>query len=94
MSVKGTAPPDHRPPQRAKGLEIKPLADGYVVYQPAHERIHYLNPTAALILELCDGSHPVAELPALLAAACGVEVVADDEVDECLARLHDEGLLE
>ncbi len=32
-----------------------PVADGYVAYDPALDRLHHLNPVAALIVELCDG---------------------------------------
>lgn len=78
---------------RAPDLDIRALPDGYVVYQPARDRIHYLNATAALLLELCDGKPSVAQLPGLAAIACGVAEVPPAEIAECLARLLAEGLL-
>ena len=35
---------------------IAPVEGGYVAYDPGTDKLHQLNPTAALIVELCDGS--------------------------------------
>jgi hypothetical protein len=37
-------------PVAAPDLEINAVSDGYVVYQPGRDRVHYLNQTAALLL--------------------------------------------
>jgi|JI10StandDraft_1071094.scaffolds.fasta_scaffold31959_3 hypothetical protein len=79
--------------QRAPDLDIRALPDGYVVYQAARDRIHYLNATAALLLELCDGTPSLDELPGLAASACGVAAVPTEEIAECLRHLLAEGLL-
>ena len=42
--------------ERAPGIEIREAPDGLVVYDAGRDRLHYLNPTAALLLESCDGS--------------------------------------
>jgi hypothetical protein len=55
--------------ERAPGIEIREAPDGLVVYDAGRDRLHYLNPTAALLLESCDGTLPAVELPGLLAAA-------------------------
>lgn len=55
--------------ERAPGIEIREASDGLVVYDAGRDRLNYLNPTAALLLESCDGRLPAAELPTLLAAA-------------------------
>ena len=39
-------------PSREEGLEINIVDDGYVVYQPNRDKLHYLNHIAGLILEL------------------------------------------
>ena len=44
------------------GLEVTGVPDGYVLYDEGRERVHYLNPTAALVYELCDGSRSVADI--------------------------------
>ena len=41
---------------------LSPVEEGYVAYDPALDRLHQLNPTAALIAELCDGSRSVDEI--------------------------------
>jgi hypothetical protein len=81
-------------PRRAAGVELSEVTDGYVVYQPAHDRVHYLNPTAALLLEICDGSLAASDLPPFLSAAFRLDAPPRDEVAACLTQLLAEGLLE
>jgi len=79
--------------ERASGIEIRAAPDGIVVYNPGRDRLHYLNPTAALLLESCDGTLAAAELPALLAAAFDLPAPPTGEVENCLTTLLDQGLL-
>lgn len=79
--------------ERAPGIEIRPAPDGVVVYDARCDRVHYLNRTAALLLESCDGALTAAELPAMLEAAFELESPPAADVESCLARLLDEGLL-
>jgi predicted TPR repeat methyltransferase len=44
---------------------LSPVEDGYVAYDPVADRLHQLNPVAALLTELSDGSRSVAEIGAL-----------------------------
>src|SRR5439155_6925151 len=44
-------------PVRVDDLEINFVGDGYVVYHPARDRMHSLNHTAAVVLELCTGAN-------------------------------------
>jgi hypothetical protein len=80
-------------PRRAEGMEINEVADGYVVYDPIRDRVHYLNHTAVLIIELCTGAVPAGELPFLVQAAFGLPEAPVDEVNGCLDRLLQEGLI-
>jgi predicted TPR repeat methyltransferase len=41
---------------------LSPVEGGYVAYDPALDRLHQLNPAAALLTELCDGSRNVEEI--------------------------------
>jgi hypothetical protein len=79
--------------EQAPGIEIREAPDGIVVYDPGRDRLHYLNPTAALLLESCDGILPAAELPALLAAAFDLAAAPTGEVEICLSTLLHQGLL-
>jgi hypothetical protein len=81
-------------PRRAAGVELSEVIDGFLVYQPARDRVHYLNPTAALLLEICDGSLAAGDLPSFLAAAFSLSAPPRDEVAACLVKLLAEGLLE
>lgn len=81
-------------PRRAAGVELSEVTDGFLVYQPDRDRVHYLNPTAAILLEICDGSLAAAELPPFLAAAFSLAEPPREEVAACLAQLLAEGLLE
>ena len=79
--------------KRTPDIEIRQAPDGLVVYDAARDRVHYLNRTAALLLESCDGTLAAIELPALLAAAFDLPAPPTAEVETCLATLLDEGLL-
>jgi predicted TPR repeat methyltransferase len=41
---------------------LSPVEGGYVAYDPALDRLHQLNPVAALLTELCDGSRSMEEI--------------------------------
>jgi hypothetical protein len=79
--------------RRAPDIEIREVSDGFVAYDPARDRLHYLNQTATMLLESCDGNLRARELPELLAAAYRLETPPVAEVESCLTRLLDEGLL-
>jgi len=74
------------PPVRAEGLDINVLDDGFVVYQTSHDRVHYLNPTAGLLLELCNGTLGEAELAVRVAQAWNLP---EPPYEEVAAGLHD-----
>ena len=80
-------------PVAAPDLEINAVADGYVVYQPDRDRVHYLNQTAALLLELCNGRNAEAELPELVRLAYELSAPPTEEVVGCLEILRKEGLI-
>lgn len=80
-------------PKTAQGLEVNAVADGYVVYQSERDRVHYLNSTAALILELCNGRNAESDLPELLRSAFDLSAPPTAEVKTCLKTLRTEGLI-
>ncbi len=69
------------------------VADGFVVYHPARDRVHFFNHTAAIVLELCDGKRSSAEISQLVQRCYELPEPPDSEVGECLAQLRDEGLV-
>jgi hypothetical protein len=80
--------------RRPEGVALTPVVDGFVVYQHDRDKVHYLNQTAAILLEVCDGSLRAADLPGFLAVSFSLPAAPREEVAECLRRLLAEGLLE
>jgi len=80
-------------PQRSDGLDICEVVDGYVVYEAGNDRVHYLNNTAALVLELCTGDNSREEIVALLQSAFSLEHRPDAEVTDILSSFTREGLI-
>ena len=80
-------------PRTTEGIEISEVADGYVIYDPKRDRVHYLNQTAAVVLELCNGQVTAGELVALIQDAYGLPEPPVEEVADCVQRLIEEGLI-
>lgn len=80
-------------PTRTTGIELDEVAGGFIVYDPKHDRVHYLNHTAALVLELCTGNAAAAEIARMLQIAYELPAPPEGEIDECLERLKQEGLI-
>ena len=49
-------------PKARADLTFVPIEDEAILYDPEAVRLHHLNPSAALIFQLCDGSGTVKEL--------------------------------
>src|SRR5215510_12477201 len=81
-------------PKRIEGLEITPVEDGFMIYQPDKDRVHYLNHTAVLVLELSNGRRAPNEIAVLLKEAYKLPEVPVKEVDETLAKMTAEGLID
>jgi PqqD family protein of HPr-rel-A system len=83
-------------PVRSGRIEINPVDDGYVVYDPDHDLVHYLNHTAAFVLELCTGQNAAAEIADTLKAAyepgdSGGSI--GELVGNCIEQLREQGLV-
>lgn len=76
-----------------EGLDVNEVKDGLVVYDPASDRVHYLNATAAVVFTLCDGTRDADGIAEAVGVVFGPEGPGADEVRACLAKLGDEGLL-
>jgi hypothetical protein len=80
-------------PTRVSDIEINEVADGYIVHDRAADKVHYLNHTAAILLELCNGQSALAELPELMRQAFDLSAPPAAEVRDCLEQLIREGLI-
>lgn len=81
-------------PKAKPKLDISETEDGYVVFQPEFDRVHYLNHSAVLVLELCDGAHSGAQIAALVQQAYSLPEPPTAKVNELLDSLRQQGLLE
>ncbi len=81
-------------PQRVEGLEVHEVDDGFVVYQDSTDRVHYLNPTASVVFELCTGERSDADIEELVRVAWALREPPSEEVRACLAQLRSEGMIE
>jgi Coenzyme PQQ synthesis protein D (PqqD) len=79
---------------RSDGIEISPVQDGYVVYDTGRDRVHHLNPTAALVLELCTGSNTAADIGAALRAVFQPGEPIEGQIGSCIDQLLSEGLIQ
>ena len=80
-------------PVLVDGLEINVVDDGYVIYDPATDRVHYLNVTSAFIAELCDGEHDLDAIASELAAAFSLDEPPIDAIRDGLELLANEGVI-
>ena len=63
------------------------------MYQLKTDRVHFLNPTAMIIFELCDGKLTVSEIAAFLVSAFELKVSPAEEIHSCFGDLVAEGLI-
>lgn len=86
----GSPPSMEGPPRKVESLEVNEADDGLVVYDASRDQVHHLNPSAAVIFDLCDGVRDADEIAAALAEVYGLAAppVADTRagLDELAAR--------
>jgi hypothetical protein len=80
-------------PEPVEGLDVHEVDDGLVVYHADTDRVHYLNPTAAVVLTLADGTRTEQELAELVQAAWELDSAPLADVQECVGQLRAEGVL-
>ncbi len=86
--------PTSAAPKARAGLDISTAEDGFIVFQPEVERVHYLNHSAVLVLELCTGQNSAREIATLVQEAYSLPSPPYQAVEETVANLGAQGLLE
>ena len=79
---------------RCSGLDVHEVPDGYVIYQNARDNVCYLNKTAAIVFEFCDGKLSDDEIVARVAKMFDLKTSAHAEIKDCMASLVKEGLIQ
>jgi len=80
-------------PTKAEALETHFLDDQFVVYETRADKVHYLNSSAALVFELCDGNHRVSEIIDLVRDAYALSGPPVEDVMTCLTTLKSAGIV-
>ena len=76
------------------GCEVSHMPDGFVVYQVEKEKVHYLNPTAAMIYELAGTKLTASGIAAYLQKTYSLPEPPTSEVTDCIDTLVSQGLIE
>lgn len=80
-------------PTKAGDFEIREFEDAFMIHQPERDRVHYLNHTAVLILELCTGENTPARIAEILKVTYGLDAPPEKEVNQIVRNMVDEGLI-
>lgn len=75
--------PGYRPSKVAEVLELD-MGDGLILYNHDSSLVHHLNPSAALVWQLCDGQASVGDLAREIAEEYGLQ---GEEVEEQVASV-------
>lgn len=81
-------------PKIVDGLDLNETDDGLIVYQESTDRVHHLNPSAAVVFELCDGTRSADVIARLVAETFSLGEVPEVETKACLENLAREMLID
>jgi hypothetical protein len=79
--------------ERVEGVEFNETHDGMLVYDETGEKVHFVNLTAAAILELCDGKTDLEDMKEILQEAFDLPDSPIEDVERCLTELLAQGLI-
>jgi hypothetical protein len=76
------------------GLNPNAVHDGYVIYVEATAQVTFLNPTAAAVFELCDGTADLDSIAEAMREAFDLPQPPLADVAACLMLLQEQGLVD
>jgi len=79
---------------RTDGLDVHEVPDGYIVYHGTRDNVCYLNKTAAIVFEFCDGKLEADEIVTRVAKVFDLDASAHAEIRGCVDSLIKEGLIQ
>ena len=74
-----------------EGMDLNEVPDGYVIYDNDHNMVHYLNSTAAIVYQMCDGKHSVEQITDFIQSAFELDETVD--VQQSVQDMLEAGLL-
>ena len=74
-------------------IELREIADGYAAFDPASDRLHFLNPTAAFLLRSCDGRLQLNKIEQIYTRFFELDQCPKDDILLCIQELLREGLI-
>ncbi len=81
-------------PKTTKALEITESDNGYAVYDPNKEKVHFLNDMGILILEMCNGENSTDIIINLITQSFQLSEDHSSEINKYIDQLHNEGLID
>lgn len=75
----------------AEGMDLNEVPDGYVIYDNDNNMVHYLNSTAAIVYQMCDGGQSVAAIAEFIKSA--FELDEDIDVQKSMQDMLEAGLI-
>jgi hypothetical protein len=95
------APERGATPLRRHGVRCRSFDGEAVLYDPAHNTVHYLNPTACFIWNCCDGVRGIDDITGALARtfelseqSADADLLVRGDVRNTLSQLADNGLID
>jgi hypothetical protein len=79
--------------RQAEGIEVNTVADGFVLYEPVENMVHFLNPSAMMVWELCTGEHGAKDIAAMIVELYGLDKPIEEMVLDTLADMARKGLV-
>jgi hypothetical protein len=80
-------------PKKTGDFEPAEFEEGFMVYQAEKDRVHYMNPMAVLILELCTGENTPERIAEVLKQSFHLPEAPMNEVRQTLTTLEGEELI-
>jgi Coenzyme PQQ synthesis protein D (PqqD) len=74
-------------------LDMKQTSDGCIFHDEDAGVAHFLNFTAAAVLELCDGNNDVVGIAEILKAQTNLPEAPIDDVRDCIRKLENLGFV-
>ena len=74
-----------------EGMDLNEVPDGYVIYDNHNNMVHYLNSTAAIVYQMCDGKHTIGEIADFVQSA--FELKEEVDVKQSVQDMLEAGLL-